>query len=257
MERDDFELQLKVWKDLAISKQVLMQTAAKSLGLAAECTTEELEAALNKTIKQVNGLEAELNEARERAASQIEKLNATIEAKDKSIKTLTNERDEALSGKEAAEHRTEAGRATNTEELKKMKAQVAEKDKELKKITKTLADTPENVVKKLKTLKKEKMDEANLRKKAEENARKQRKEKQEKEAELKESKALVEEAGKLAEQVRDLHKFANEQYDKLAETVEDKKSLEAVPALNEQLLEAFESSEEEDKKDDKKKAKKK
>ncbi len=247
LEREDFELQLKVWKDLAISKQVLMQTAAKSLGLTAECTTEELEIALNKTITQVNGLQAELNEARERAASEIEKLNSAIEIKDKSIKKLTAERDEALSGKEAAEHRTEAGRATNSEELKKAKAQVVQKDKELKNITKILADTPENVVKKLKTLKKEKMDEANLRKKSEENARRLRKEKQEKEAELKESTALVDNAAELATQVRELHQLANSQYDKLAESVDDKSELTVVPALNEDLIKAYEKNEDEDK----------
>ncbi|WP_196140354.1 hypothetical protein [Aliikangiella sp. G2MR2-5] len=261
MERDDFELQLKVWKDLAISKQVLMQTAAKSLGLAAECTTEELESALNTTIQQVKGLEQELNEVRERSAAEIERLKNDVEQRDKDIKKLTAEKEEALSGKEAAENRAEVGRATNAEELKKMKAQVAEKDRELKKITKTLADTPENVVKKLKALKKEKMDEANLRKKAEENARKQRKEKQDKEQELKDTAALIEEAGKYAAEIRELHKLANEQFDQLAEGAEDKKSLTQVPALNEQLLEALEAkvegAEKADDKADKKKSKKK
>ena len=108
----------------------------------------------------------------------------------------------------------------------------------------------------MKVLKKEKMDEANLRKKAEENARKQRKDKQTAEADLKESKALLEEAAKLAGEVRELHKFANEQYDKLAETVEDKKSLDSVPALNEKLLEALEANSSDDEKEKKdKKAK--
>ena len=249
MNQEDFELQLKVWKDLAISKQVLMQTAAKALGLPAECTSEELDGALKTTISKVNGLETELSESQAKAKEEIAALTETIEAHEKTIKTVTSERDEALTGKDAAEHRAEAGRATNSEELKKIKAQLADKQKEIKQITKVLADTPENVVKKMKALKKEKMDEANLRKKAEENARKQRKDKQTAEADLKESKALLEEAAKLATEVRDLHKFANEQYDKLAESVEDKKSLDSVPALNEKLLEALEANSSDDDKE--------
>ena len=44
----DVDIQLKVWKDLAISKQILMGAATDALGLDAECSTEELKEALDR-----------------------------------------------------------------------------------------------------------------------------------------------------------------------------------------------------------------
>ncbi len=63
-----------------------------------------------------------------------------------------------------------------------------------------------------------------------------------------ETKATMTQAAELAGNFRDLQKLANEQYNQLADTVEDKSSLEAVPALNEELLEAIESVAKDDEK---------
>ena len=48
MSQADSDIQLQVWKDLAISKQILMGAATDALGLNAECTTSELKEALQK-----------------------------------------------------------------------------------------------------------------------------------------------------------------------------------------------------------------
>ena len=42
------DLQLKVWKELAISKQILMRAATEALKLDPECTQEELKDALEE-----------------------------------------------------------------------------------------------------------------------------------------------------------------------------------------------------------------
>ena len=54
MSETDVEIPLKVWKDLAISKQVLMGAATEALGLNAECSTEELSTALAEAINRLN-----------------------------------------------------------------------------------------------------------------------------------------------------------------------------------------------------------
>ncbi|MET1255106.1 hypothetical protein [Aliikangiella maris] len=242
MNQSDIELQLKVWKELAINKQVLMQTAATALGLKAECSSEELESALKATIEKAKKLESALTAANEKSSAEITEL------KDQ-LKRTEAQREEERAAKEsfetelkASEDRVVAGRQANADELKKIKVQLADKQKELKQITKTLADTPENVVKKMKALKKEKMDEANDRKRAEENSRNLKKEKQRVEQDLKESQALVERAGELVSGYRELHKIANEQFTQLAEKVEDKDALTALPEVDEAILEAIENA---------------
>ena len=69
-------------------------------------------------------------------------------------------------------------------------------------ISKALADTPENVVRKLKTLKKQKMDEAKLRTQAENRLQKMRKEKSNLEAEIEQQKATLKDVAKLLGQVK-------------------------------------------------------
>ena len=50
MDQAQLELQLKVWKDLAISKQVLMRTAAIALKLDPDCSQDVLKEALESTV---------------------------------------------------------------------------------------------------------------------------------------------------------------------------------------------------------------
>lgn len=242
LEQPDLELQLKVWKELAISKQVLMQTATKALGLKEECSTEELEEALQTTLSRAKSAESELATEKEKAQSEIEALQQQLKDSEQAHSDEIAAKDEALNGRDAAEQRLAAGKSANADELKKIKAQLATKQKEIKQITKVLADTPENVVKKMKGLKKEKMDESNARKRAEEVSRGLRKDKQRVEQKLTESKAVVKQAAELVESFRELQKLANEQYNQLAENAEDKDALTVVPAIDEELLEAIEKA---------------
>lgn len=242
MEQADLELQLKVWKELAISKQVLMQTATKALGLKDDCSTEELEKALLAALQQTKVVEAKLAESISTSSEKIASLETDLKKSLAENGELIAAKEEALKQQEASEQRVALGRSANAEELKKVKAQLADKQREIKNITKVLADTPENVVKKMKGLKKEKMDEANDRKRAEEVSRTLRKDKQKVEQDLAESKNVVEQAAKLAESYRELQKLANEQYNQLAETVKDKDTLATIPALDEELLETIESA---------------
>jgi colicin import membrane protein len=84
-------------------------------------------------------------------------------------------------------------RASSAKEAKKLQDSIAEKDRALKAINTALSDTPENVLKKLKTLKKQKTDESNARKQADKVIIGLRKEKQELEQKLKEMQVQLDE----------------------------------------------------------------
>lgn len=243
MEIAELEVQLNVWKELAISKQVLMLSATKALGLEEDCSAEELEKALNETIAKGKNAAADIKAAEEKTAAQI----STMEDKVKSIKCAI---DEAVEVKEKAEAQTLASeqklaavREASAMEVSKATAQMNDAQKEMKRIQKLLADTPENIVKKLKQLKKEKMDEANARKKAEELNRNLRKEKQKADDAAEQAKASLEKAAELAASYRELQALANDQYTKLAGLVEDKAELEKVPAFDADVLDALEGVE--------------
>ena len=99
----------------------------------------------------------------------------------------------------------------------------------------------------MKALKKEKMDESKARKQAEELNKKVRKEKQTAEQEVKEQKAMLKQAEELVSHYRELQKFANEQYNQLAEHIENKDQLQNIPSIDEKMLELLESKESTDK----------
>ena len=67
----DVDVQLKVWKDLAISKQILMGAATDALGLNSECTTAELKTALNEAIKRAREADITIQETRSHAEQQV------------------------------------------------------------------------------------------------------------------------------------------------------------------------------------------
>ncbi len=240
MDRAELELQLEVWKDLAISKQMLIGAAAEALGISSDCSMSDIKDAFEKATNRASDADAAIAAAKEEADKAVSEMQARVKASDLAHAKAMSDSEGAHQAKLAAEHRVSAGREANSDSLKKAKAEIVEKDKALKQIKKILHDSPENVVKKLKTLKKEKMDEANLRKKAEEDARKQRKEKQKAEQEFKDLEASLEQASKLVENIRDLKKFSETQYDQLKDLVEDKKTLEKTPALDEDLIDSIE-----------------
>ena len=236
----DVEIQLQVWKDLAISKQILMGAATDALGLDAECSTEELKEALDKAIQRARDADINIQQTRRQADQQIAEHKslavsaeqARIEA-EKSVAAADRARTQA-------EHALSKGKADNAEALKKARAEVNDKQNKLKAISKALADSPENVVRKLKTLKKQKMDESRLRTQAENKIQAMRKEQAKLEAELENGKSALEAAANLAEQLRTLHTLCTKAANTIASVSDKKKDQIAVPDLDEKNLEVLE-----------------
>jgi len=141
-------------------------------------------------------------------------------------------------------------------QLKVLNGQLAEKQKALKGINVALADTPENVVKKLKGLKKEKLDEANARKRVENDLRSARKDKQNLEKRLSEAKETSEKGVTLVEQYRELRTLCEAQQKQLAECLKDGESLPELPVIDEELLEAVGKADNSEKEEGEKKKRK-
>ena len=229
MDQPEFEIQLKVWKELAVSKQILMRTATDALGLDPECSSEELRAALAAAVEKTRAAQTEAK----RAQDQAKAAKVALEKK-------TAECNQALATLEEAEQRVSAGREANSVTVRKVTAQLAVRQKALKAINVALADTPENVVKKLKGLKKEKFDEASARKRAEADANSQRKEKQNLQKRLNEAESALEDGSAVAGKYRDLHKLCTDLRQQLTSSAEDPESIAALPDLDEELLERVE-----------------
>ncbi len=201
----DVEVQLQVWKDLAISKQILMGAATDALGLDAECSTEELKAALDAAIKRARDADINIQETSTRAEQQVTEFRERAEVAEEARADAESRIDAALKSKEQAERQLANGKAENAEALKRARAEVNDKQNRLKAISKALADTPENVVRKLKTLKKQKLDEAKLRGQAESKLQAARKEKSKLEAEIETQKQQLASAASLLAQLKSLH----------------------------------------------------
>ena len=238
----DVDMQLQVWKDLAISKQILMGAATDALGLDAECSTEELKEALNKAIQRAKDADINIQQTRSQAESQIAEYKKQAETAEKARAEAEEKVEAAEKARSQAEHALSKGKADNAEALKKARAEVTDKQNKLKAISKALADTPENVVRKLKTLKKQKMDEAKGRSQAETKIQSMRKEKAKLEAEVESRKAALEGASSLAEQLRAMHATCVEAEATIASLSDKKKDQIKVPDLDEASLEALEQA---------------
>ena len=210
MSQSDSEQQLRIWKDLAISKQVLMNEAASVLKLEDDFTADDLREALSHAVKRARDADADIAAAQNRASDEIAAMQATVKQTEKEKRNAEAQRDEAAAAREAAEAALATGREDNAEAVKKARRDVEKKDRELKAINTALADTPENTVKKLKQLKKQKLDEANARKVAEESMRKLKKENKEQKDELETLGSLRTEAASLLAAYRELATWADE-----------------------------------------------
>jgi len=239
---EDGEQQLKIWKDLAISKQMIMNEAANTLKLKSDWSQEELKDALEIAIKKGN--EADINVNRTRAETEIalrdmqEELRKANKARDEAIASV----EVAREAQSTAEQQLANGRKDNSETVKKTKALVVEKDKELKAINSALADTPENVLKKLKNLKKQKHDEAQARNRAEEANRKLKKENKSLDEQLEEKNEVSEQGTLLLDAYHEMRDLCETQQKALTEadlTVED------LPELDPALADTFKVIEEE------------
>jgi colicin import membrane protein len=238
----EVDVQLQVWKDLAISKQVLMGAAADALGLDSECSTAELKAALNKAIQRAKDADLVIIETRTQAEQQVAEAQQRMEVAEKARIEAEAQVQIAVTSRESAEHQLNVGKSDNAEAVKKAKADVADKQNKLKAISKALADTPENVVKKLKTLKKQKMDEAKAKTQAESKLQSTRKEKAKLEAELESQKAALEQAAPLVKQLKELHGLCKQANKTIKKLSEDKKDLLKIPKLDEETIETLEKT---------------
>ena len=85
MSQAQHDLQLKVWKDLAISKQILMRAATEALKLDPECSQEELKETLEAALKKVAKADTELANAKNEAASAITALEKKLAASEQEL----------------------------------------------------------------------------------------------------------------------------------------------------------------------------
>jgi myosin heavy subunit len=233
---------LQVWKDLAISKQILMGAATDALGLDSECSTDELKTALNKAIQRARDADLQIQETLAQANQQITEFKQRAKIAEQARSEAEATVEESLKVRELAERQLVNGKADNAEALKKARAEVIEKQNKLKAISKALADTPENVVRKLKTLKKQKMDEAKLRGQAESRLQSMRKEKSRLEADLETRKSALENAATLLEQIKAMHETCLQAETTIKKLSEKKKDQLKIPAFDAAAFESLEQA---------------
>ena len=239
MIQTDDEIQLKAWKDLAISKQMLIGAATKALGLNAECSPEDLRVALDESIKRTKEADANIIGIREQTDNELTEMKVLVAKSDEARTEAQTQATEATKIREATERQLTIGKSDNAKSLKEAKADVADKQSKLKAISKALADTPENVVKKLNTLKKQKLDDAKIRAQIESQLRSTRKDKVKFEQQVNEQKTQLERVTPLVEQIRELHSLCNRANEKIKSLSEDNQDMVEIPNLNEELLESL------------------
>ena len=241
--QSDSEQQLRIWKDLAISKQMLMNEAATALKLKDDFTAEDLKDALTTAVTRSRDADINMAASRGKAAESIAEMEKTVKKVEKGRKDAEVQRDEAIARQEQAEQQLANGRRDNAESLKKAKRQVEEKQKELKAINLALADTPENIVKKLKALKKQKLDENVARKLAEDSNRVLKKENKTQKEELESLGTLTENSTALLQAYRMLKEWSDDSAEKLKTAGID---INDVPEIDASVLAGIESFEEEE-----------
>ncbi len=226
----ELELQLKVWKELAISKQMLMRAATDALKLDPNCSQEELKAALEGVLKKIAKAETETAEARAQARSTITAMENKVAASERALAISQASVEQLQAAQENSSRQMATDRAAAAKELQKVKDRLAEQERALKAINTALSDTPENVIKKMNVLKKQKQEEADLRREIESSLNTLRTEKKQQD-----QKAAAGE--KLAAQYRELHEISVKLHERAKVALPDAKDLPAVPELEAKLLE--------------------
>lgn len=239
VDQSQLELQLKVWKELAINKQMLMRTAAEALGLDANCNQDELKTALDAALQKLKDADASVVSAKHQAQQTVNEMEKKLLASLRAQSVAETETANIRLAQEKAAPQLAAERATNAKEIQQLKSLVAEKEKALKAINTALADTPDNVVKKMKALKKEKQDEADARRQLEISFGSLRKDKQDQDKELSE---LHDNATKLGTQHSELHTVATKLHEQLKPLLSDESQLPTLPQLDSKLLESIEQT---------------
>jgi chromosome segregation ATPase len=231
------DIQLKVWKELAISKQMLMRAATDALKLDPECTQEELKAALEGALKKVAQADTDLFNAKEEAKAAIAALEKKVAATEERLSVAQKAAAEATAAQEEAEQRMANQRAAAARELQTVKDRLAEREKALKAINTALADTPENILKKLNTLKKQKQEEADARRQIESTLNALRAEHRQQDQR---SADVLRNSTTLVSRYRDLHALTLQLVEQLKPLVADAKTLPVIADMDKDLLEAIE-----------------
>ena len=231
------DLQLKVWKELAISKQILMRAATDALKLDPACSEDELKQALEGALKKIAKADTDLFNAKEEATVAIAALEKKLAATEQELAVAHKAVADTKVSLEAATQQIFNQRDAAAMELQKVKDRLAERDKALKAINTALADTPENVLKKMNTLKKQKQEEADSRRQVEAALNTLRTEKKQQDQKLADA---VRNSTTLVTRYRDLHELTLKLQEQLQPLVADAKSLPEVPELDATLLEAIE-----------------
>ncbi len=226
----ELELQLKVWKELAISKQMLMRAATDALKLDHNCSQEELKSALESVLKKIAKAETEAADARAQAKSTITAMENKVASSERSLATAQATVTQLQAAQENSSKQMVTERAAAAKELQKVKDRVAEQEKQLKAINTALSDTPDNVIKKMNVLKKQKQEEADLRREIESSLNALRTEKKQQD-----QKAAAGE--KLATQYRELHEITVKLHERAKAALPEANDLPAVPELAAKLLE--------------------
>ena len=239
VDQPQLELQLKVWKELAISKQVLMRAATDALKLDPNCTQDELKQALEAVIKKMAKADADVAAAQEQARVAIGAMEKKVAASEQALTAAQATVAELQTAQENAAKQIAAERAAAAKELQKFKERLAEKEKALKSINTALADTPENVVKKMNVLKKQKQEEAESRRKVETALNSMRAEKRKQEQQTTE---VLRNTEKLVTQYRDVHGLSLKLHEQLKPLLADEKELPKVPDLDSKLVEEIEQT---------------
>jgi chromosome segregation ATPase len=231
------DIQLKVWKELAISKPMLMRAATDALKLDPECTQEELKAALEGALKKVAQADTDLFNAKEEAKAAIAALEKKVAATEERLSAAQKAAAEATAAQEDAEQRMANQRAAAARELQTVKDRLAEREKALKAINTALADTPENILKKLNTLKKQKQEEADARRQIESTLNALRAEHRQQDQR---SADVLRNSTTLVSRYRDLHALTLQLVEQLKPLVADAKTLPVIADMDKDLLEAIE-----------------
>jgi chromosome segregation ATPase len=230
------DIQLKVWKELAISKQILMRAATEALQLDPECTQDELKEALEAALKKVAKADTELFNAKKEATVAITALEKKLAEGEKGLVSAQKAATEAKAAYDGVVQQMANQRAAAATDLQKVKDRLGERESALKAINTALADTPANVLKKMNTLKKQKQDEAVGRRQVESALNTLRTEKRQQEQRLAD---VLRHAATLASRHRDLHSLSLKLHEQLRPLVEDATSLPEIPELDTKLLEAI------------------
>ncbi len=231
------DLQLKVWKELAISKQILIRAATEALKLDPECTQDELKEALEAALQKAAKADTELVNAKKEATVAIAALEKKLAEVERGLAIAQEAATAAQCAYDGAVQQMTNQRVAAAMELQKVKDRLAEREVSLKAINTALADTPANVLKKMNTLKKQKQEEADARRQVQSTLNTLRTEKRQQDERLAE---LLRNSAALVTRYRDLHALSLKLYEQLKPLVEEAQSLPEIPELDTNLLEAIE-----------------